>query len=100
MIVINFEKSLVETRQGTIVPVQVIPHGKEFAITGLDEWTGSLKIRLQKKPEKGKANKELIEELQKFFNTKVEIIAGQKSRQKKLLVHAEKELVLKILSKP
>ena len=89
---------MVGTEQCTKVQVQVIPQGKEFALIGFDEWTGNLKIRLHEKPEKGKANKELIENLQKIFNTKVEIIVGEKQRQKTLLIHANKQSVIKNLS--
>ena len=80
-----------ETRKGTLLPVTVVPKGKEFAIIGFDEWNGSLKIRLQEKPEKGKANQELVKELRNFFGAKVEIVKGKKQRQKMLLVHAGKK---------
>ncbi len=99
MVVKDFEKILIKTKHGTIVPVQVIPGSKEFAVPGIDEWDGSLKVRLQKKPERGKANKELVEKLRKFFKTEVEIIAGKKKQRKKLLIHGEKTRVLKRLSK-
>ena len=94
----NPEEKMVETSQGTKVQVTVIPQGKQFALIGFDEWTGSLKIRLQEKPEKGKANKELTKNLQKKLKAKVEIIAGEKQRQKTLLVHATKQSVIKSLS--
>ena len=32
-----------ETKQGTLLPVLVVPKGKEFAVIGFDEWNGSLK---------------------------------------------------------
>ncbi len=95
----GFEKSLKESTQGTKVQVQVVPKGKQFAVIGFDEWNNSLKIRLTEKPKKGKANKELKEKLQKIFNAKVEIVAGEKKRNKVLLVHADKKSVLKSLSK-
>lgn len=98
MIEKKLKEQMVETEQGTKVQVQVIPQGKQFALIGFDEWTGSLKIRLQEKPKKGKANKELTENLQKKFNTKIEIIAGQKQRQKTLLIHANKKSVIETLS--
>ena len=43
-----------ETKEGTLLPVLVVPKGKEFAIIGFDEWNHSLKIRPQEKPEKGR----------------------------------------------
>ncbi|MFA4855722.1 MAG: DUF167 family protein [archaeon] len=94
----GLEKNLAETRQGVLLPVQVVPQGKQFAVIGFDEWLGALKIRLRAKAEKGKANQELVEELRKIFSAEVEIAAGEKSQRKKLLVHAPKAHVLKILS--
>ncbi len=87
-----------ETKQGTLLPILVIPQGKEFAIIGFDEWNNSLKIRLQEKPEKGKANQELVKELRNFFSAEVEIVKGKKQRQKMLLIHADKKSVKKNLS--
>jgi len=99
MVVKDFEEKLVKTEQCTIVPVQVVPRGKKFSVEGFDKWKGSLKIKLHENPERGKANKELIGELQKIFNARVEILAGEKQRKKMLLVHAEKKRVLEILSR-
>ena len=87
-----------ETKQGTLLPILVVPQGKEFAIIGFDEWNNSLKIRLQEKPEKGKANQELVKELRNFFSAEVEIVKGKKQRQKMLLIHADKKSVEKNLS--
>jgi len=97
--VADFEKILKESLQGCLMPVQVISEGKEFALIGFDEWNQALKIRVSKKREKGKANKELLKELRGIFGAEVEIIKGEKSRQKTLLVHAKKARVLKSLSR-
>ena len=94
----GLEENLAETRQGVLLPVQVVPQGKKFAVIGFDEWLGALKIRLLAKAEKGKANQELVEELRKIFKAEIEIAAGEKSQRKKLLVHAPKAQVLKSLS--
>ena len=80
-----------ETRQGILLPVTVVPKGMKFAVIGFDEWNGSLKIRLREKPEKGKANQELVKGLRNFFGAEVEIVKGKKQRQKMLLVHAGKK---------
>ena len=87
-----------ETKQGILMPVLVVPQGKEFAIIGFDEWSNSLKIRLSEKPEKGKANQELVKELRNFFSAEIEIVKGKKQRQKMLLIHADKKSVEKNLS--
>jgi len=53
------------------------------------------KVRLMSKPEKGKANKELVELLSKFFGVykqKIEIISGHTSKKKKVNVKLNKKL--------
>jgi len=97
MVVKDFEKILVETKQGTLLKVHAKPDSKNFAL-GLDEWKGSLEVKLRAKPEKGKANKELLKKLRKIFDADIEIIKGKKSSKKTLLIDAEKKRVLKSLS--
>jgi len=94
---VSFDKNLVETRQGILIPVHVIPGSKKFAVLGIKEWTG-LNVRLESKPENGKANQELVKRMRQLFNAEVELAQGKESRQKKLLVKAGKEKVLQCLS--
>lgn len=42
------------------------------------------KIYLKSRPEKGKANSELISELENRFDTKVALVSGHKSSRKKI----------------
>ena len=93
----NFLTKLVENKHGTILPVHVTPGGNKFAIEGVDQWKASLKIRLSKKTEKGKANKELLKQLEKHLGTEVKLLSGEKSRQKILLVKATKKQLLEKL---
>ncbi|NVM54269.1 MAG: DUF167 domain-containing protein [Candidatus Helarchaeota archaeon] len=61
----------------------VKPHSKQVNIKQLDPKT--YEIAISSKPEKGKANKEIIEELAKFFKikkSKITILKGHKSRHK------------------
>ena len=63
-----------------IYKVSVTFH-KDFVEVNNDEIT----IGIKAKPEKGKANKEIIKKLSKYFDvskSKVKIIAGEKSRKK------------------
>ncbi|MBN2127674.1 MAG: YggU family protein [Candidatus Diapherotrites archaeon] len=69
-----------------ILEVHVIPNSKEFKIIGFDSWSKALKIKIKSPPEKGKANKEVIDELKKEFNCGIEIINGLKTRNKKIKV--------------
>ena len=66
-----------------LINLNVKPFSKTVAIHKLDNST--YEITISSKPEKGKANKEVIILLAKFFNvskSKVKIIKGHKSRKK------------------
>ncbi|MEX1013438.1 MAG: GNAT family N-acetyltransferase [Waddliaceae bacterium] len=67
--------------------VKVIPNAKSSQFMGYE--AGKLKIRLNANPEKGEANAELIHFLSKALGctkVQVEILSGQTSRHKKLLI--------------
>jgi uncharacterized protein (TIGR00251 family) len=72
---------------GIIVAVRVQPGAKKSAIIG--EHAGGLKIAVAAPPVEGKANEALVEFLREKLALKrsqVEIIRGQKSRQKHVLL--------------
>ncbi|ASJ16331.1 hypothetical protein A3L04_04210 [Thermococcus chitonophagus] len=75
-----------EAREGTILQVIVRPNAKENKIEGIDEWRNRLKVSVKAPPVGGKANKELVKFLSKFFGAEVEIVRGETSREKDLLV--------------
>jgi len=65
-----------------ILKIKVIPNAKKQKIL---EEGGRLKVYLTSQPEKGKANKELITLLSKYYNLRKEqiaIIKGEYSREK------------------
>ena len=64
-----------------LIKVKVIPNSKKETIK---EEHGILKIHLTSVPEKNKANAELVKFFKKKFGLNVEIISGQKSREKVL----------------
>ncbi len=97
MVVSFWKKVLKKSTQGILILVHAVPASKEFALSG-DEWKASLVVRLRAKPERGKANKELLQEMKKFFQARVELAKGEKSSEKLLLVHAPKKRVLQRLS--
>lgn len=74
-------------KEETQLTVQVTPNARKTEVT---HWDGAvLKIKLHALPEKGKANKELIEFLSKFFKipkTSITLIRGETSRNKTLKV--------------
>lgn len=66
-----------------IVTVSVVPNSKKFSISVKD---GVMKVHLEKPPENNKANIELITKFSKLLNIEVQLIAGHKSKHKKLLI--------------
>jgi uncharacterized protein (TIGR00251 family) len=73
--------------KGIKFQVQVIPGSSKSEITGITE--GILKIKLNSQPVEGKANKECIKLLAKFFGvpkTSVEIVSGEKSKHKTVFI--------------
>jgi hypothetical protein len=65
----------------TVLKLKVSTGKREFGI-GFDEKSGLLAVSCTQVPEKGKANKEILKELKKFFKADVEIVSGIKSKEK------------------
>ena len=78
-----------ETPEGVIFKVIVQPRGSKNEIIGLQ--SDALKIRLTAPPVEGAANKMCIEFLAKSLKVRksdVEIVRGQRSKTKKMLVRS------------
>ena len=76
---------------GTILPVRAHPGARRNEIRGVQD--GMLKVSVTQAPEKGKANKAVIELLAKKLGLKksqIELIAGETSHQKRFLVRGIK----------
>ena len=68
-----------------VVNIKVIPNSPSFQILeGADRNT--LRVRVKSKAMKGKANAELLKELRRTLKDDVEIVSGEKSRDKKISV--------------
>ena len=61
--------------------VVVVPNAKRFEIR---QTAGGLKIRLRSKPENGRANRELLTELQTRSGARVFLVHGKTGREKTL----------------
>jgi uncharacterized protein (TIGR00251 family) len=75
-------------RDGTILPVRAQPGARRNEIRGMQN--GMLKVSVTQSPEKGKANKALVEVLSKALRLKksqIELINGETSHQKRFLVY-------------
>jgi uncharacterized protein len=74
-------------REGTILPVRAQPGARRNEIRGAQD--GMLKVCVTQSPEKGKANKALVQLLSKSLGLKksqFELIAGETSHQKRFLI--------------
>ena len=72
---------------GTILPVRAHPGARRNELRGVQD--GMLKVSVAQAPEKGKANKAIVELLSKKLGLKksqIELIAGETSHQKRFLV--------------
>lgn len=77
-----------KTEQGTIIEVKIKPNSGKF---GIINENGKITIKTKNKPEKGRANLEIINEITKLTKSETRIIKGLTSSKKTLLIKAEKE---------
>jgi hypothetical protein len=88
---------LKETTKGTVLEAEIQPNAERFEIGTYDPWTKRLKIRVTETPVKGKANRELVDELSKLLGASVVLVKGEKSTKKTLLISQGKKTVEKRL---
>ncbi|MEN6449960.1 MAG: DUF167 family protein [Thermoguttaceae bacterium] len=72
---------------GTILPVRAQPGARRNEIRG--EQDGQLKVCVTQSPERGKANKAIVELLAKSLKLKksqIELLSGETSHQKRFLI--------------
>ena len=72
-----------EVEDGVILEVNVKPNSKEFKIVVEGD---EIVVFCVEAPVKGKVNKELVKEFSRLFHSKVELVSGFTSKQKKLLI--------------
>lgn len=72
-----------EVKAGVILDVNVKPNSKEFKIVVEGD---EIVVFCVEEPVKGKVNKELVKEFSRLFHSKVELVSGFTSKQKKLLI--------------
>lgn len=57
-----------------------------------------LLVEIKNNPERGKANKEILKELKKIFNTNVKLLTGLKNKEKIIEIEDSKEEIFKKLN--
>jgi uncharacterized protein (TIGR00251 family) len=92
--------NLKKNADGIILPVKVVPRSSKTMIDGIHH--GALKIRLTSPPVDNAANKDLIAFLSrklKIPKSAVQIIGGEKSREKRLaLTGVEQSDIVNLIS--
>lgn len=85
----NKKDLLVETERGTILHLLLKPNSRKQALE-FDLASKTVTIHVKSPPEKGKANRELLKFLAKYFEkpaNEIELIAGHTSRDKAVFFH-------------
>jgi uncharacterized protein (TIGR00251 family) len=80
----------------TILKAKILTGKKEFKVV-FDNDNDFLIVQTTKRPEKGKANTEIVKELKRFFKSDVTIVSGLTSKEKKIAVDLQKEQILQML---
>lgn len=80
-------EAITEVQGGILVDIEVSPKSKKFEIIGYNEWRNKIEIKIKSVPQKGKANKEIINEFSSLIGSQVEIISGLKSQHKTLKIY-------------
>ncbi len=75
--------NLTQTKEGTIIEVYVKPNAPRFQVAVNEE---EIIVYSTEEPEKGRVNRELVKNLSKLFQARVDLVAGATSRQKRFLV--------------
>jgi uncharacterized protein (TIGR00251 family) len=88
--------------EGTILPVRARPGSRRNELRG--EQDGALKVCVTQSPEKGKANKAVIELMAKSLKlrkSQIELLTGETSHQKRFLIRdiTPQELAQKLAEK-
>jgi uncharacterized protein len=88
------------TKDGILLNIEVSPRSDKFGISGYNEWREAVEVRIKAYPQKGRANKEIVDEFSKITKTPVEIISGHKSHHKILKIYGISETDLLKILKP
>ncbi len=80
------DEALKETEEGVTIQLAVTPNAKRMELVGYNEWRRAIEVRVSSPPKGGKANAELIEFLRGLFGRPVEIVRGERSTSKTVLV--------------
>ena len=93
-------KAITPTKDGVLLDIEVSPKSDKFKISGYNEWRKAVEVKIKAVPQKGKANKEIVNEFSKISQSSVEILSGHKSHHKTLKFYGLGENELLEILKP
>lgn len=86
----DFRDALSQHPQGVTIQIDIAPGSSELEVpSGFNPWRKSLEARLTEEPHRGRANRQLVEEVARIFGVPVrniEVLSGHKCSRKVLLV--------------
>ena len=86
----DFKEAVKPHPKGLIIQFEVAAGSSELKVpSGFNPWRGTLEARLTEEPTKGKAKRQLVEEVARILGIpekNVEVLSGHKSARKVLLV--------------
>jgi len=83
--------AITQTKDGILLNIEVSPRSDKFEISGYNDWREAVEVRIKAHPQKGRANKEIINEFSRIIGCPVEILSGHKSHHKTLKIYGIKE---------
>lgn len=91
-------EAITTTTDGVLLDIDVSTKSDNFRIIGYNNWRKSFEIKIKSVPQKGKANKEIINQFSKLTKRRVEINSGHKNHRKTLKIYdINEEDLLKLL---
>ena len=88
-----------QTEEGCELDVLVSPRSNRSGPEGVDEWRRMLVLRVRAPPLDGRANKEVESTLSEITGYKCQVIRGQTSRQKTVLIGGPMDDVVRSLGR-
>ncbi len=77
------QMKIIETKDGAVIEVSVRPNAREFKLA---VETDEIVVFSTEQPTKGKVNKQVARELTRRFHSRVELVSGFSSKEKRFLV--------------
>ncbi len=94
------KEAVEEKGEGCLIHIKVKIGDKILFPAGYDEWRRRIEVEIDEKPEKGKANRKIMETIATFFSlpsSSLSIVYGRTSREKGIFIMRKKNEVLRML---